>query len=252
MDSLSWGVPLWFVLSLALLALANRWFSQHLWNVAYLLSGDETVAGFVHFAVLLPGVLLHEASHWLTARLLGLKADRPQLWPEAGEGGLRLGSVRVQQADPLRNSLVGLAPLLFGTLVLLLVGQRVFGLNDLAATAADGQWHRLAALLASARGVADLWLWAYLVFAVANAMLPSQSDRYAWPTLGIYALLLGIIYWLLAGGLPSLPKTIWQATLVWLARLAGTFTLALAVDALFGALLLLAEAALLRLGRGEG
>ena len=63
LDSLSWGVPLWFVLSLALLALANRWFSQHLWNVAYLLSGDETVAGFVHFAVLLPGVLLHEASH---------------------------------------------------------------------------------------------------------------------------------------------------------------------------------------------
>jgi hypothetical protein len=39
----------------------------------------------------------------------------------------------------------------------------------------------------------DAWVWAALIFAVGNTMLPSRSDVHAWPLLGlILVLLLGV------------------------------------------------------------
>ncbi|MGQ9585777.1 MAG: hypothetical protein ACUVXG_10295 [Anaerolineae bacterium] len=243
----TWTVLAWLLGSLALLALANRWFDLHLWNLAFLLSGDERVADFLHFAVLLPGVLLHELSHWLMARLLGLGVGRLELWPEPSKAGLRLGSVRIQQADPLRGSLVGMAPLLTGSLVLFLVGRQVFGLEEFlrAVQALDGPgaWAALKAALEAP----DLWLWAYLIFAVANAMLPSRADRHAWRPLAVYAGILAGLYWLLAGSLPTLPEGVWGGLSGGLARLAATFNLTLMVDAVFGGVLFLVELALARL-----
>ncbi|MBC7224911.1 MAG: hypothetical protein H5T59_11680, partial [Anaerolineae bacterium] len=237
----TWVPVLWALASLAALVVANRWFDRHLWNLAYLLSGDEVVADFVHFAVLLPGVVLHEVSHWVMARLLGLRVGRLEIWPEAGDEGLRLGSVQVQQPDPLRGSLVGVAPLAAGSAVLLLVGWQVFGLEGLLEALAQGDGGAIWGAFLTMVRARDLWLWAYLVFAVANAMLPSPADRQAWRPLLLYTLLLVAAYWLLGGSLPTLPASAWQAAAAALERLAAAFTLALAVNLVFGMLLLGAE-----------
>jgi hypothetical protein len=37
----------------------------------------------------------------------------------------------------------------------------------------------------------DAWLWLYLLFAVSNSMLPSASDRRAWPAVLALAAVLG-------------------------------------------------------------
>jgi hypothetical protein len=244
---MAWWTLVWFLLSLAALAVVNRWFDRHLWRLAFLISGDDRVADFIHFGILLPGVILHELSHWLIARLVGLRAGRLELWPQPDGDALRLGSVQVQQADPLRNSLVGLAPLLTGSLLLFLIGRQVFRLEDLVQHATATDWQATWTLLTSALEVADLWLWAYLVFAVANAMLPSRADRYAWWTVILYAAILTVLYWLLSGSLPSLPRSVWENASIVLVRLAATFNLALVVDAVFGAALFLAELGLSRL-----
>lgn len=240
----TWLPVLWLFGSLGLLIFANRWFDRHLWNLAYLLSRDEAVADFVHFAVLLPGVVLHEASHWASARLLGLQVGRLELWPQAQKDGLRLGSVQVQQADPLRGSLVGVAPLVVGSAVLLAVGWHAFSLGAFLEALAQGDVGALWAAARAAAGTRDLWLWAYLVFAVANAMLPSPADRQAWRPLFLYAALLAGGYWLLGGPLPAVPAPTWKALAGALAHLAAAFNLALAVDLAFGALLFGAEVAL--------
>ncbi len=240
----TWLPLVWLLASLGLLVLANRWFDRHLWNLAYLVSRDEAAAGFVHFAVLLPGVVLHEVSHWASARLLGLRVGRLELWPQAEKDGLRLGSVQVQQADPLRGSLVGIAPLVAGSVVLLLVGRHAFGLGAFLEALAQGDVGALWAAARAAAGTHDLWLWAYLVFAVANAMLPSPADRQAWRPLLLYAALLIGGYWLLGGRLPEVPAPAWQALAGALAHLAAAFNLALAVDLAFGLLLFGAEVAL--------
>jgi len=240
----AWLGVLWLLVSLGLLVLANRWFDRHLWNFSYLLSGDEAVADFVHFAVLLPGVVLHEASHWASARLLGLRVGRLELWPKAEKDGLRLGSVQVQQADPLRGSLVGVAPLVAGSVVLLLVGRHAFGLEAFLEALARGDAGALWAAARAAAGTRDVGLWAYLTFAVANAMLPSPADRQAWRPLLLYAALLAGAYWLLGGRLPAVPASAWEALAGALAHLAAAFNLALAVDLAFGVLLFGAEVAL--------
>jgi len=239
----SWSVFAWFLVSLALLVLANRWFDLHLWNAAFLVSGDDRVADFIHFTVLLPGVMLHELSHWLVALLLGLKVSRLELWPKPSGSGLRLGSVRVQQADPLRGSLVGVAPLLAGSLVLFLVGRQVFGLENFLREMGASNWSGAWLVLKSVLAAPDLWLWAYLIFAVANAMLPSRADRHAWLPLALYVVILAAIYWVVVGSLPSLPSGTWEGASIWLVRLAATFGLALVIDVVFGSVLFLLELA---------
>jgi len=46
----------------------------------------------------------------------------------------------------------------------------------------------------------DVWIWAYLVFAIGNTMLPSKSDTHAWPALVGILVLLTIVILLVGGG----------------------------------------------------
>ncbi len=108
----------------------------------------------------------------------------------------------------MRDSLVGLAPWLTGTAILLFVSYRVFDVGALGQAWLLGGWLGVLQLLPGFGRVPDFGLWAYLIFAVSNAMTPSSADREAWLTAGIYlalalvgAGLLGIL--LQPGGLPS-------------------------------------------------
>ena len=65
-----------------------------------------------------PGVALHELSHALMARLLGVQTANLTMVPRRqADGHVRLGSVQVERVDVIRGSLIGLAPLLVGSLV---------------------------------------------------------------------------------------------------------------------------------------
>ncbi len=177
------------------------------------------------FAVLFfPGVLLHEGSHFVAARLLGVRtgnfsliprvvADSPgRLGSLAGEQGgragkkkgeaarLQLGYVETARADLVRDALIGAAPLVSGGLFITYAGLYRLGFhlvwNDLAT-------FRLGAVLAGLVSRPDFWVWFYLIFAVSSTMLPSTSDRRAWlPLAGILALLVGAF--VLAGAGPWL------------------------------------------------
>lgn len=207
---------LWLALTLPLLILAQRWIHRHLRGVALLLSGDEQSAVIIYALVLFPGVVLHELSHWLSAKLLGLRTAGLSLRPTAHEdGSLQLGYVeyyRDRRLDPVRESLVGAAPLIVGVALILVIGYQIFNLDDLARAlgpSADGRW-RLAARHILNTG--DAFLWLYLLFAVSNAMLPSPSDRRAWPA-----------FLLIVAGVAALCYLFgWQT---WLApRVAGPLT----------------------------
>src|SRR3989338_5643040 len=82
------------------------------------------------FFLLLPGIFLHEFSHILMAELLRVKTGELRLKPEISEGQLRLGSAQIASTDPLRLTLIGVAPFITGVLTLLLTFN--FGFGDLA------------------------------------------------------------------------------------------------------------------------
>ncbi len=226
-----WLAVATMVVTLLLLLWVTRWLTLHLQILGLRWLNDPDVVLWVYFALILPGVALHELSHWLMALLLGVPASLPTLGPatKSQRGGkVTLGSVQTAKVDPLRSSLIGLAPLLSGSTVIFLIGAHVLGVGELTAQGLDGFLAGLGDLLR----VPDIWLWLYLIFAVSSAMLPSEADmQQVLPVLifvGIVAVVAVIVV-----GLPNVPPAIVNGVSAFAAYLASAFTLTLAVDAVF-------------------
>ena len=101
----------WFLGTLLLLVLVQRWVHKHLHGVAYLISEHADMALMLYSLPLLPGVALHEVAHALMATLLGVKTANLTIIPQRQpDGHVRLGSVQVERVDAVRSSLIGLAP----------------------------------------------------------------------------------------------------------------------------------------------
>jgi hypothetical protein len=91
------------LVTLILLRLTERWIHLHLQLIGHRLTGSETAALSIYAIIFFPGVVLHELSHWLFAKLCGVRTGRISLLPSVGKtGNLHLGSVEYSAA--------GLAP----------------------------------------------------------------------------------------------------------------------------------------------
>ena len=229
-----------FALFVVVLYWLQRWITQHVQGLGVLLFGKADYGMTLLWVVLLPGILLHEASHWLTARALGLKTGKFNMLPSADKDQIVLGSVEVQRSNPLKDSLVGLAPFLAGTLALLLMGYLVFDVGALGQALEDNAWDRMAALLANTVQVNDAWLWLYLMFAVSNAMMPSAADRESWRLVLLY-LAAVVAVMLFFGWAPALSDAFTQQIDAAMRMLTYAFGLALIVDAVFAVMLALIE-----------
>lgn len=236
-----WNSLVWLVVFLFPLLYLKRWINQHLQGLGLLLFGEESKVIILYFVLLFPGIALHELSHWVAARLLGVKTGGISLHPEPrGKHGIRLGSVKVSKTDPLRDSLIGLAPLITGTAVILVIASLGLGLSI-----PEGQplIHHFGTIIGNLPGlltVPDLWLLLYVVFVVSNAMLPSESDRQPWLSVGIY-LALVIILVFMTGTAPQIPARVTALGFRAVANIALAFGLTIVVDFLFIALIFLLE-----------
>ena len=219
-----------FAVTLVALTALNRWITRQVQIIGLRLTGSERAALLGYYLLLLPGIVLHEASHAFVAWLLGMKVSKFSLGPKVRGNSVELGSVQVSDGGTLRNSLVGLAPFVAGTIVLLIVGYRVF---DVAALGHAWRANGWIGVLQSADGiwnVPDFWLWAYVIFAASNAMTPSPADREPWLLAGLYLGLAMVVTYLL-GGLAVLSEALQPdvAGALQVLTLAFIFTLALNV-----------------------
>ncbi len=232
---------LWFLSTLILLVLMQRWVHKHLHGVAFLLTGHEDMALMLYALPLLPGVALHELSHAVMAALLGVKTANLSLIPRRQpDGHVRLGSVSVERVDAVRSSLIGLAPLLTGGIAILLIIRFAFNVSTLGVAVQQGD---LGALLASLGGLLhapDAWLWLYLLFSIANAMMPSPSDRETWPPVILFSAL--VLALALAFGLNSAIEGVGVVIDQILRWLAAAFTITLIVDVPFIVIIFVLEA----------
>ena len=178
-----------------------------------LLRRQEVALGLFSF-LFLPGVLLHEASHYVAATLLGVRTGRFSLLPRLMPGGkLQLGYVETEQTDFFRDAVIGAAPLITGGLAIAFIGLDRLGLLPLVNAVAAGNANAFWATLGSLPSRPDFWLWFYLAFAVSTTMLPSPSDRRGWLPLGLtigglvaLALLAGAGPWMLSNLAPLLNR----------------------------------------------
>lgn len=131
--------------------------------------------------VFLPGIIVHELSHFFMAAILAVPIGQVNIIPEVVGKEVRFGSVSIEKVDFLRRALVGVAPLLVGTAVV------VGGLSYLIGAQPALPWWQTALVVA-------------LVFQISNTMFSSHQDLEALPEalaiLGIVAVLIGAMsYW---------------------------------------------------------
>ncbi len=229
-----------FAVILVVLAALSRWISRRVQVLGLRLTGDEQIAIMGYYLLMLPGIFLHELSHFAMARLLGLRVGKFSMGPRRRGKFIELGSVTIGSGGVLRDSLVGLAPFITGTLALVLVGFGVFDVAALGQAWRAGGWGAALRALNGIWRVPDFWLWVYAIFVISNAMMPSPADRRPWLVAGIYlALTLGLAYLLI--GLPALPSSFTAQVAGVLQTLTMGFAFTLALDVAAALILWLAE-----------
>ncbi|MCX7928782.1 MAG: hypothetical protein N2558_03825 [Patescibacteria group bacterium] len=112
---------------------------------------------FVFAVFFLPGTFLHELSHFVMAKLLGVRVEKFNLFPVFAESKIVLGSVSLQKTDFIRRFIVGVAPLFFGIAILSILGF----------------------FLTNYRDSLSFWSYAvfvFLIFVISNTMFLSDKD----------------------------------------------------------------------------
>ncbi len=178
---------LWFILTLLPLVILQRLLHREIQAVLLITTRNSQLTVGLFSILFLPGVFLHELSHFVVAKILRVRTGKTSLIPKSlPNGRLQMGYVETAQTDIIRDSLIGLAPLVAGSLFIAYAGLNRLGLGALLNVLANGQidlfWKGLA-LLPQAN---DFFLWFYLAFTVSSTMMPSESDRHAWLPLGLW------------------------------------------------------------------
>jgi hypothetical protein len=195
---------LWLLLLLGPLLILQRILHRETQAIFLLLTRRGEIALALFSLLFFPGVLLHETSHFIMARLLGVRTGRFSLLPHPlPNGRLQLGFVETAATDWIRDALIGGAPLILGGAFVAYAGLERLGLTALWWNSVMGGPSAFLDSLPSLYGQPDFWVWFYLTFAVSSTMLPSPSDRRAWlPVAFVVAILL--LLSLLAGAGPWL------------------------------------------------
>src|SRR5512134_233438 len=203
---------LWFLFMLVPLIIIQRLLHREIQAVFLILTRDTRVTMGIFSMLFLPGVFLHELSHFVMAKILRVRTGKFSIFPQSlPDGRLQLGYVETAKSDVIRDSLIGAAPLIVGTLFVAYVALYHLQMRVLWDAFRNGQsdlfWLGVRALPQAP----DFYLWFYLAFAVSSTMMPSESDRHAWLELVIsiavlfgITLLVGAGPWMLSNVAPRL------------------------------------------------
>lgn len=153
------------IAELILLYLLSRRVIQTLYWLLQKITRSRPIAIWIVSIIFFPGTVVHELSHLFTAEILGVHTGKLTLVPEGmegppftktswGETEIKAGGVMIAETDPFRRTLIGLAPVYVGIIVL---------------TA-------LSYFLSSNLPLYSSFLILYSLFAVSNSMFSSKED----------------------------------------------------------------------------
>lgn len=210
---------------------ARNVFAFFLQDLTKMLTGSSRLGLVVYSLLFLPGVIIHEISHFFVAAFLGVHTGTITIFPSdfSDEGEQSLGSVQVAKADVLRGSLIGLAPLFMGSISIIAITSWQFPQLIDSILSLEGTLNQL--LIEGRRILAEPLnvVWLYLIFAISNTMFVSHSDRRSWPALLVLLTLLTLIAaW--AGVSSSILNFLRQPLLTALNILTAAFFVSLVVD----------------------
>lgn len=109
------------VFGIVFLFLLSRELSKLMSGVMYLLTRHESFAIFFLSFLFLPGVVVHELAHLLVANVLLVPTGEVEFLPQVHGHEVKLGSVAIAKTDIVRRFIIGIAPLIIGLSVLVIL-----------------------------------------------------------------------------------------------------------------------------------
>ena len=192
---------LWLLVALVLLQFLQRSLHREIQAIFLITTRSPGITIGIFSLIFLPGVFLHELSHFLMAKLLQVRTGKFSLLPRMMPNGtLQLGYVEAATSDILRDSLVGVAPLLSGMLFIAYAAADRLHLVIVWDTLRNSQWDLFSLGLQTLPNMPDFWIWFYFTFAISSTMMPSESDRHAWMPLGLVSVTLFLLVLLVGAG----------------------------------------------------
>jgi hypothetical protein len=184
-DNATIEMPLIFALELAVFYLAGSYAMARLPGLLGFRSGGTVLGRVAFYLLVLPGVTLHEAAHYLACLLTGTRVLRfVPFWPQrSASGRVLLGYVRHERRSFPVKALIGLAPILLNPLGVLLVTALLTPLTLSEVT--DPQFEVVKAgiltsgFLTGSPLVATTWMYLSLSFALGS--VPSREDLSSVP-----------------------------------------------------------------------
>src|SRR5262245_34235013 len=109
---------LWLLATLVALPFFQRSLHREIQAIVLIGTRSPGITVGVFSLLFFPGIFLHEFSHLAMAKILGVRTGKFSLLPQTmPDGRLQMGYVEAAESDILRDSLVGAAPLITGTLL---------------------------------------------------------------------------------------------------------------------------------------
>lgn len=213
---------LWLLALIGALILTQRQLHRQIQTTFLLLTRQPEISIALFSILFLPGIALHEFSHWLSARLVGVRTGRFSVIPRRMEDGrLRLGYVETAETDIFRDALIGAAPLITGGIFIVYAGYIHFKGAQILQSLTPMSWESLRSVASTVYSQPDFWIWFYLTLAISSTMFPSSSDRKAWLPVGLVILLLvglvllsGVGPWVAKNVSPFINSVIWSSVFV--------------------------------------
>lgn len=146
-----------FFLQLIVLFFLSKLLTRTVYQFLYKITKSRQKTAYFFSTFFLIGTFVHEVAHFLTALFLLVPVGQPELMPEYQKGGLKLGSVPVGKTDPVRKFLIGVAPFVLGTG--LIIGGLFYSISN-------GLADNLVVVIPIG----------YLVFSIGNTMYSSKRD----------------------------------------------------------------------------
>lgn len=133
---------------------------------------NRKLAVYLFSFIFLPGTLIHELSHYIIAVLLRVSTGPLSIFPEFDKDHLehskqlivKTGHIMVAKTDPIRMTLIGVAPMIVGLVIIYFVG------NTIQISTPNGS------AFAHPSGGIMLFLKIYLLFITSTTMFSSRQD----------------------------------------------------------------------------
>lgn len=171
-----------------LIGSAEDWIHKHFYGIGRLLTQNEVSATRLFYVFFAPGVLIHEFVQYIVAGALNIPIKKGFHWPEEQlDGSMRLNFVVIQrdQTNLWRAMCFAASPFLVMGLIVWHISTQRLDLHDFTEALGTADLNLIWAALKDMTQKTGFLVWFYLLFTIANTMVPNRSDAEGLPLIGM-------------------------------------------------------------------